>query len=46
VASILRVADRIIFLEKGRIIFTGTVKGALESDNRLVKEFFKKGRGL
>lgn len=46
VASILRIADRIIFLEEGRIIFTGTVKGALESDNRLVKEFFKKGRGL
>ncbi len=46
VASILRVADRIIFLEEGRIIFTGTVKGALESDNSLVKEFFKKGRGL
>ena len=45
VSSILRTANRIIFLEEGRIIFTGTVKGALESDNHSVKEFFKKGRG-
>jgi phospholipid/cholesterol/gamma-HCH transport system ATP-binding protein len=45
VASILRIADRIIFLEEGRIIFTGTVKEALKSENRSVKEFFKKGRG-
>jgi len=45
VASILRIADRIIFLEKGGIIFTGTIKQALESDNQSVKEFFAKGRG-
>jgi phospholipid/cholesterol/gamma-HCH transport system ATP-binding protein len=45
VASILRVADRIIFLEEGRIVFTGTLKSALESANPLLKEFFEKGRG-
>ena len=45
VASILRVAERIIFLEAGRIVFTGTIKGALESNNPLLEEFFKKGRG-
>jgi len=45
VASILRIADRIIFLEKGSIIFTGTINEALESDDPIVKEFFAKGRG-
>lgn len=45
VASILRVADRIIFLEEGRIIFAGTVKSALESDNPILFDFFAKGRG-
>jgi phospholipid/cholesterol/gamma-HCH transport system ATP-binding protein len=45
VASILRIADRIIFLEKGRIIFTGTINEALKSNNLTVKEFFAKGRG-
>jgi phospholipid/cholesterol/gamma-HCH transport system ATP-binding protein len=45
VASILRIADRIIFLDKGSIIFTGTIKEALDSDNPAVKEFFAKGRG-
>jgi phospholipid/cholesterol/gamma-HCH transport system ATP-binding protein len=45
VASIYRIADRIIFLDEGKIIFTGTVTEALESDNHQVKEFFKKGKG-
>ena len=45
VASIMRVADRIIFLEGGGIIFFGTLKSALESDNYLIKEFFAKGKG-
>jgi phospholipid/cholesterol/gamma-HCH transport system ATP-binding protein len=45
VASILRVADRIIFLEEGRIIFEGTIKNALESENQILKDFFAKGRG-
>ena len=45
VASILRIAGRIIFLEEGRIIFSGTIRHALESDNPSVKEFFTKGRG-
>ncbi len=45
VASILRIAGRIIFLEKGKVIFTGTIKQALVSDNPSVKDFFTKGRG-
>ena len=45
VASILRIADSIVFLEEGKIIFRGTLKNALGSDNANVKEFFKKGRG-
>jgi phospholipid/cholesterol/gamma-HCH transport system ATP-binding protein len=45
VASILRIADRIVFLEEGKIIFRGTLKDALQSDNHILKEFFKKGRG-
>ncbi len=44
VASILRIADRIVFLEEGRIIFRGTITSALESENPSVKEFFTKGR--
>lgn len=45
VSSILRVADKIIFLEKGQIIFEGAKKEALESDIESVQEFFGKGTG-
>jgi phospholipid/cholesterol/gamma-HCH transport system ATP-binding protein len=45
VASILRIADRIVFLEEGKIIFTGTLTDALESDIPSLKEFFSKGKG-
>jgi phospholipid/cholesterol/gamma-HCH transport system ATP-binding protein len=45
VSSILRVADKIIFLEDGKIIFEGAKKEALKSDIAAVKEFFGKGTG-
>lgn len=45
VASIFRIADRIIFLNEGKIIFAGTLALALESGNSVIKDFFKRGRG-
>ena len=45
VSSILRMADRIVFLEKGSSIFQGTLESALESKLTALKEFFSKGRG-
>ena len=43
VSSILRIADRIIFIDKGEIIFKGELKKALESNNKEVHEFFHIG---
>lgn len=40
VSSILRIADRIIFLDKGTVIYEGGVKEALSSDIKGLKEFF------
>ena len=40
VSSILRIADRIVFIDEGKIIFTGKIKEALESDNKEVHDFF------
>jgi len=45
VSSILRIADRIVSLDKGKKIFEGTLTSALKSDNPSVKDFFTKGRG-
>ncbi len=45
VSSILRVADKIIFLQEGIIIFEGTKKESLKSDIEAVQEFFGKGTG-
>ena len=45
VSSIFRVADRIIFIDEGRVIFEGTLDEALNSENKPLKEFFRKGRG-
>lgn len=44
VASILRIADRIIFLDQGKVVFYGTLKEALRSDNDQVHDFFDKGK--
>jgi len=46
VSSILRIADRIIFIEKGEKIFQGTLKDALKSDIEQVYTFFEKGRSI
>jgi phospholipid/cholesterol/gamma-HCH transport system ATP-binding protein len=43
VSSILRIADRIVFIDKGEIIFKGELKKALESNNKEVHEFFHIG---
>jgi phospholipid/cholesterol/gamma-HCH transport system ATP-binding protein len=49
VSSILRIADRIIYLEKGAVVFQGTTEEALNSDQPSVTEFFsvpKKEQGF
>jgi len=43
VASIKRLADRIIYLDKGKVLFQGTIEEALESKISQVIKFFKKG---
>ena len=44
VASILRMADRVVFLEKGHAIFSGKLSEALESPLPPLQEFFTRGR--
>jgi len=46
VSSILRIADRIVFVDTGRIIFQGRLGEALESDIAPVRRFFEKGRAM
>ena len=46
VSSILRIADRIIFIEKGEKIFQGRLIEALESNVEKVRQFFEKGSFL
>ncbi|MGK7394322.1 MAG: ABC transporter ATP-binding protein [Candidatus Cyclobacteriaceae bacterium M3_2C_046] len=43
VSSILRLADRIIFLDKGKVLFEGTLSEALSSEIALIDNFFHKG---
>lgn len=45
VSSIMRVADRIIFLELGKAIYEGTLQKALDSEIPPIKDFFGKGKG-
>ncbi len=40
VSSILRVADRIVFLHKGRVIFQGELEEALKSELKHLRNFF------
>ncbi len=40
VTSILRVADRVVFLDEGVVAFEGALKEALRSDHPAVKAFF------
>lgn len=41
VSSILRVADRVIYLDQGVVVFEGNVKAALASEHPAVQNFFK-----
>jgi len=43
-ASIHRIADRIVFLDQGKALFVGTLKEALASDIKEIREFFTVGR--
>lgn len=45
VSSIFRVADRIIFIDEGKVIFEGSLEEAVNSENKPLEEFFRKGRG-
>jgi phospholipid/cholesterol/gamma-HCH transport system ATP-binding protein len=45
VPSILRLADRVVYLEQGRVVYEGSVDGAVDHDNARLKDFFKKGTG-
>ena len=40
VPSILRIANRIIYLDKGSVVFEGTLKEALKCDVESVRQFF------
>ncbi|MDG5798830.1 ATP-binding cassette domain-containing protein [Marinilabiliaceae bacterium ANBcel2] len=46
VSSIMRIADKIIFLDKGEIIFEGSPNDAVKSNIKAVEDFFGKGRGM
>ena len=45
VPSIFRLADRIVFLDAGTVVFEGSLNDALKSNIPTIKEFFEKGRG-
>ena len=42
VASIKRLADRIVYLDNGKVLFQGTIDDALESKISQIVKFFKK----
>ncbi len=42
-ASIHRIADHLIFLDQGKVLFEGNLQKAKSSDNRVVKDFFAMG---
>jgi phospholipid/cholesterol/gamma-HCH transport system ATP-binding protein len=44
VSSILRVASRVIYLDRGQAIFEGTLDEALDSSEKVVKDFFSAGK--
>jgi phospholipid/cholesterol/gamma-HCH transport system ATP-binding protein len=45
VSSIFRLADRIVFLEQGEVIYIGNLTDAVKSDNPSVSDFFSKAKG-
>lgn len=44
VSSILKIANRIVFLSEGKLLFEGPFAEALSSDIKEIDEFFKKGK--
>jgi phospholipid/cholesterol/gamma-HCH transport system ATP-binding protein len=44
VSSILRIADRIVFLDQGKVVFQGTLNEALKNNIEQVYQFFDMGR--
>jgi len=45
VPSIMRTADKIVFLRKGKLVYEGTVQNGLESGADYLSEFFERGKG-
>ena len=45
VSSIFRLADRVVFLESGRVAYEGDLQSALNCDVSSVTEFFSKAKG-
>lgn len=41
VSSIMRLADRVIFLDRGKVLFEGGLEEALQSNKSQIKAFFK-----
>ncbi len=44
ISSILRVANRVVYLDQGAVIFEGSLQEALSSDNQAVQDFFSSHR--
>jgi phospholipid/cholesterol/gamma-HCH transport system ATP-binding protein len=42
-SSIMRIADRIVFIDKGEMVFQGTLQEGLESTQPQLRNFFSKG---
>ncbi len=42
-SSIFRIADRIVFLDEGKVIFQGTLKEAVQADIKKVQDYFRIG---
>ncbi|WP_234445672.1 ABC transporter ATP-binding protein [Carboxylicivirga marina] len=40
VSSIFRIADRIVFIDSGQVVFQGTLEEALQAQNKQVKNYF------
>ncbi len=45
VSSIMRIADRIVFFDEGKVVFEGTLSEALSSKKEALVNFFDKSRG-
>jgi len=45
ISTILRIADHVIFVDEGKIVFQGSVEKATSSQINTVREFFSRGKG-